>query len=182
MTVGVVFCHGAWGFDDDRPLADSLADHLGAGYEVRFPHLPDDDPSEQRAMELIAAEIARAPEPVVVVGHSGGGYLLLKQLTARSPTPPGIAAICLIAVPFPGADPDWTFDAFELPVEFGTRLPAGAAVLLYASEDDATVPFAHRDKYAVAIPHAVTRTTSGGHQLNSDLRVVADDIRRLVRS
>ena len=53
-------------------------------------------------------------------------------------------------------------------------------MLLYASEDDDTVPFAHRDLWAAAIPGSVVRTTTGGHQLGNDLRMVADDIRQLV--
>jgi hypothetical protein len=55
-------------------------------------------------------------------------------------------------------------------------------VFLYASEDDDTVPFAHRDLYAKAIPGSKVRTASGGHQLGNDLRLVADDLRPLVQS
>jgi predicted alpha/beta hydrolase family esterase len=90
-----------------------------------------------------------------------------------------LAALVLIAAPFPSADPDWVFEGFELPEDLGQRL-ADTAVLLYASEDDETVPFAHRDRYARAIPHAVVRTTTGGHQLGENLKVVADDIRGLI--
>ena len=90
-----------------------------------------------------------------------------------------IIGLCLIAAPFPNGDPDWTFEGFDLPDHFEEKLPAGATVLLYASEDDETVPFAHRDLYAAAIPDARTRTTSGGHQLGDDLSIVASDIRRI---
>ncbi|RZI87201.1 MAG: hypothetical protein EOO67_14645 [Microbacterium sp.] len=62
MTVGVVFCHGAWGYDDDLRLAESLGAHPGDGYDVRFPRLPDDDDAaEERGMRVIGDEIARAP-------------------------------------------------------------------------------------------------------------------------
>ncbi|MCR2791814.1 LLM class flavin-dependent oxidoreductase [Microbacterium sp. zg.Y625] len=60
------------------------------------------------------------------------------------------------------------------------RLPCTWSATSYASPDDEVVPFAHRDLYAAAIPRAVTRTVTGGHQLGDDLRVVADDIRGLV--
>ena len=65
-----------------------------------------------------------------------------------------------------------------------TVLPRGSRppVFLYASEDDDTVPFAHRDLYAEAIPGSKVRTASGGHQLGNDLRLVADDLRPLVQS
>jgi predicted alpha/beta hydrolase family esterase len=113
------------------------------------------------------------------VGHSLGGYLLLKYLAGQHPAPT-IAAICIIAAPFPGGDADWTFDGFDLPQNLGALLPAGAAVMLYASPDDAVVPFAHRDLYATAIPQAIARTTAGGHQLGGDLKVVAADIRSII--
>jgi len=109
----------------------------------------------------------------VLVGHSLGGFFLLKHL-AESPSPTA-RVLCLIAAPFPGGDADWTFDGFELPDGFAAALPD--TVLLYASEDDEIVPFAHRDLYSAAIPQAVARTATGGHQLGGDLAVVAADIR-----
>jgi hypothetical protein len=47
-------------------------------------------------------------------------------------------------------------------------------------EDDDVVPFAHRDLHAAALPRSITRTTSGGHQLGDDLRMIAADIRATV--
>lgn len=182
-AVDVVFLHGAGAgaHDEDAVLAESLARHLGDACSVAFPRLPEDDPDESlwlRAIDrAIDDAIAAASAPVVLVGHSIGGYLLLKHLSTRSTTP--VAAICLIAAPFPGADPAWTFDGFALPDDLDRLLPPAVPVLLYASEDDETVPFAHRDRYAAAIPRAIARTTTGGHQLGGDLRVVADDIRSL---
>jgi uncharacterized protein len=164
----------------DQPLVDSLRGHLGPGFSIDFPRMPDEgDPDPERWSGPIRDAIARAAAPRVLVGHSIGGYLLLKQLVAE-PVPGPVAAICIVAAPFPGGDEDWTFDGFELPDGFGSRLPEGAAVLLYASEDDEVVPFAHRDLYAARIPGAVVRTTTGGHQLGGDLAVVARDIRAVL--
>lgn len=187
VTIDVVFLHGAGtgAFDEDAALADSLARHLGSGFSVAFPRLPEDDPDDERWLDAIGAAIGAAidaaSEPVVLVGHSIGGYLLVKHLALR-PSPRAVAAICLIAAPFPGADPAWTFDGFDLPDDLDRLLPADAPVLLCASEDDETVPFAHRARYAAAIPWATTRTTTGGHQLGDDLRVVAEGIRAALRA
>lgn len=182
MSVDVVFFHGAGrgAYDEDARMVASLAQELGEGYAVHYPRLPEeDDDGDGRWFEAIAAALDDVGSPVVLVAHSAGGYVLLRYLTSRRvPTP--IAALCLIAVPFPRGDADWTFDGFDLPGDLDQRLPAEAAVRLYASEDDATVPFSHRDLYGAAIPRAVARTTRGGHQLGDDLRVVADDIRLLV--
>ncbi|GAB2609590.1 alpha/beta fold hydrolase [Kocuria himachalensis] len=180
MSADVVFFHGAGtgAYAEDAELAGSLARHLGNDFSIDFPRSPENDPEDWPWLQAIAEAIARASAPVVLVGHSVGGYLLLKFLAMQHVTT-SIAAICIIAPPFPGGDPAWTFDGFDLPDDVGRLLPADARVLLYASEDDKTVPFAHRDLYAARIPRAITRTTSGGHQLGNDLQVVADDIRAL---
>jgi uncharacterized protein len=180
--IGVVMIQG--GGDGahaaDLPLAESLRGHLGAGFRVDLPQMPAEaDPDRELWRDAIGEAIARAPQPSVVVGHSIGGYLLLDHL-ARADALPSIVAVCIIAAPFPGGDETWTFDGFDLPRSFGRRMPTGSRVLLYASEDDEVVPFAHRDLYADAIPGSVVRTTTGGHQLGGDLAVVARDIRDAV--
>ena len=180
--IDVIFFHGAGegAYEADAPLAASLAVHLGAGFRVHTPRLPEeDDAGDEQWMAAMRSAIDDAPSSsVVVVGHSAGGYVLVKCLATQHVTA-RIAEICLIAAPFPGGTPEWTFDGFDLPSDLGDRLPHEATVLLYASEDDQTVPFSHRDRYAEAIPSAVARTTAGGHQLGEDLAVVAADIRAL---
>jgi predicted alpha/beta hydrolase family esterase len=184
VTTDVLFFHGAGegAFEADAKLAASLARELGDDFVVSIPELPEDDDADDNGWRQIMREtIGNATAPVVLVAHSAGGYVLVKHLATEPATTP-IAAICLIAAPFPGGDANWTFDGFDLPEDFGRLLPTGARVLLYASEDDDIVPFAHRDLYAAAIPGAVTRTTSGGHQLGDDLEAVARDIRALPQS
>jgi len=173
----VVFLHGAGAeaHAEDAPMVASLEHHLGDGYRIHYPELPHgDDPTLERWGPVIARTIEDADGPVVLVAHSFGGYLGLKQLALTPPRTP-LASVHLLAVPYPGGDADWTWDGFELPGGWTRMLPD--AVYLYASEDDEWVPFAHRDLYAAAIPGSLTRTTTGGHQLGEDLGVVADDIR-----
>ena len=162
----VVFIHGADGYADDAPLATSLEQHVGM--PVLYPEMPDTDDWAA----AIASEIEPVEIPPIVVGHSAGGYQLLKYLASSNTR---VKAVFLIAAPFPGGDPDWTFDGFDLPDCSALDAP----VFIYQSKDDEVVPFAHRDLWAAAIPGSVTRTTMGGHQLNGDLRIVADDIRSL---
>lgn len=182
-TTDVVFFHGAGAGarEADAKLASSLGHHLGNDFSVNLAPLPEDDDTDDRQwLAAIGEAVSRAAAFSVLVGHSAGGYQLLKYLTSK-PVTATIAAICIIAAPFPGADPQWTFDGFDLPDDLGRLLPKDAPVLLYASEDDEIVPFAHRDFYAAAIPGAIARTTRGGHQLADDLEAVAHDIRTLVR-
>ena len=159
----VVFIHGADGFDDDRAMADSL------GVPLIYPRMPDTDDWG----EAIHAAIERAEIPVTLIGHSAGGYQLLRYLAASPP--PSVASVHIIAAPFPGGDPDWTFDGFDLPDNLdGIPRP----LYLYASEDDEVVPFAHRDLWAAALPGARVRTTRGGHSLGNNLHVVGADMGR----
>ncbi|MFD1714885.1 alpha/beta fold hydrolase [Amnibacterium flavum] len=177
--VEVVFIQGAGAgaHDEDAVLAASLAEHLGAGFAVRYPVMPnEEDPDGDAWRRTISETLASGGGPAVLVGHSAGGFQLLAHLAAEE-VERSVVAVCLIAVPFPGGDADWTLDGFDLPPRVAEALPTEAAVFLYASRDDDIVPFAHRDLYAAAIPGSVTRTVAGGHQLGDDLRAVADDIK-----
>lgn len=172
----VIFVQGGGdgAYDEDALLAASLRQHLAGDAEVEYPRMPDEgDPDIGRWGPVLAATIADATAPVVLVGHSAGGFQLLQFLAQHAVD---AASIHLIATPYPGGDPDWTFDGFELP----ERLPPGDRTFLYASDDDEIVPFAHRDLWATAIPGARIRTTAAGHQLGNDLRLVADDIRAVL--
>jgi predicted alpha/beta hydrolase family esterase len=172
MKVVFIQGGGAGAHAEDAALAQSLGRHLGV--EVDYPQKPaEGDPDAAAWLPAIGTAIQNAD---IVVGHSIGGYLLLAQLALECPA--GVRAVAIIAAPFPGGDPDWTFDGFDLPEGLEAL---GVPVFLYASEDDGDVPFAHRDLWAAAIPGAVTRTTTGGHQLGDDLLAVAADLRRATR-
>ena len=174
----VMFFHGAGSgaYDEDAELVASLRDELGDDYVVDYPRLPEDDEDDDHWLDAIGSAIEGGTSPLILVGHSIGGYCLLKYLTTH-PVTASIAAVCVIAAPFPGAGAAWTIDGFDLPDGFGERMPRGTPVFLYASEDDEVVPFTHRDLYASAIPGAITRTTTGGHQLGGELSMMAADIR-----
>lgn len=182
MSTQVIFFHGAGSgaHAEDAELVASLRHELGDSYSVEYPKLPEDDEDDDAWLAAIGAAIETADSPVILVGHSVGGYCLLKYLSTNVMAAQ-VTAICVIAAPFPGADAAWTIDGFNLPDNFGERMPRGTPVFLYASEDDEVVPFAHRDLYAAELPGATVRTTTGGHQLGGDLRQVARDIRDLHR-
>lgn len=180
----IIFLHGAGAgaYDEDARMVAGLARHLGDHDTIDYPRLPEaNDGDDQAWHRAIGHALERAHGPVFLVAHSAGGYVAVKHLASR-PVTAEVAGLFLIAAPFPGGDPDWTFPGFELPENFGRSLPAGMPVYLYAAEDDEVVPFAHRDLYAAAIPGAVVRTVTGGHELGDDLAAVAADIRALAAS
>ena len=165
--------HDEW---DDK-LVDSLRRTLGDGHDVRYPRMPDeDDPSAASWSPAIHREMAELDGGAVVVGHSVGGTILIHVL-AQPPTAPRLAAVVLIAAPFVGAG-GWPADEFELSSDLGARLPRGLAVHVVHGLDDETVPPAHADLYARAIPQAQLHLLPGrDHQMGDDLREVAELIR-----
>ena len=138
----------------------------------------NDDPSDAAWGTAIVQALATLDDGAVVVGHSVGGTLLVHALAEDTPEV-RLAAIVLVAAPFVGAG-GWPADEFELTGDLGARLPAGVPVLVFHGLEDDTAPPAHADLYARAIPHAdVQRLPGRDHQLNNDLREVADVIRAL---
>lgn len=165
--------HDEW---DDK-LCASLRRELGAGYEVRYPRMPDeDDPNYARWSAAIRHELASLTDGAVLAGHSVGGTVLVQALAEQ---PPGqrLDAIVLLAAPFVGAG-GWPGTEFELPPDLGARLPQGVPVHVFHGLDDETAPPSHADLYARAIPQArVHRLPGRDHQLGNDLTEVARTLR-----
>ncbi len=161
--------HDEW----DRALAENLAAELGAGYDVRYPRMPQEgDPSYARWSVAIGHELAKLDDGAVVVGHSVGGTILVQTL-AEHPPPRAPAAIVLLSAPFIGTG-GWPGTEFELGTDLADRLPRGVPVHLFQGLEDEVVPAAHAELYARAIPGASVRLLAGrDHQLGGDLGVVA---------
>jgi predicted alpha/beta hydrolase family esterase len=118
---------------------------------------------------------------VILVGHSVGAAILIDYLADgdRHGAPVGVF---LIAAPFIG-DGGWPSDDLRPTKEAAASLPDEAPVYLYQGADDQTVPFSHLGLLARALPDATVRALKGrDHQLNEDLSVLADDLRRLGRT
>ncbi|HET8784160.1 MAG TPA: alpha/beta fold hydrolase [Candidatus Limnocylindrales bacterium] len=167
--------HDAW---DDKLVA-SLRAALGDGFDVRYPRLPhEDDPSEATWGPVIRREVAALDADAVVIGHSVGGTILVRML-AEWAAGLRLGAIVLLASPFVGSG-GWPGDEFELPDDLGARLPPSVPVHYFYGLDDDTVPAAHVDLYARAVPRMqVHRLPGRDHQLGNDLGEVASVIRAL---
>jgi uncharacterized protein len=169
---------GKGAYEVDSKLVASLQRTLGADYEVTYPKMPNEDSPDYESWKgQIKKEIVALDGEMILIGHSVGGYILVKYLSEESPPENPMSGIFLLAAPYPGGDEDWQFEGFSLPEDFGTKLPKDTPIFLYHSQDDRTVPFAHVGLYAKAIPKATLRETKGGHQLHNDLSVVAKDMK-----
>ncbi len=165
--------------DWDAKLVDSLERELGPSFRVRYPRMPNEvDPRFARWRPALERELDSLDDGAILVGHSVGGTVLIHTLAAQ---PLGFepGALVLIASPFIGSE-GWPSDEIKPRTDF--RLPESLRVLLYHGTDDDSVPTAHVQLYARAIPHATVRVLADrDHQLNNDLTEVARDIRALPR-
>ncbi|HSK99569.1 MAG TPA: alpha/beta fold hydrolase [Rubrobacteraceae bacterium] len=181
MRKRVLFIQGGGegAYEEDRKLAASLQDELGAAYDVRCPKMPDEDSPEYGAWrDRISEELAAPEGEVFLVGHSLGGSILLKYLCEEGAAK-SVAGLFLVAAPFWGVE-DWEVDEYALRRDFASKLPAELPVFLYHGRDDDVVPLEHLALYAQKLPRANVRELDGrGHQLAGDLSEVARDIGRL---
>jgi predicted alpha/beta hydrolase family esterase len=186
VTRQVLFVQGAGdGTHDewDDKLVASLRQELGDAFDVRYPRLPDeDDPKASVWIAVIQREIESLERGAVLVGHSVGGAILIHALdgdTTDTSFDRPLGAIILLAAPFVGPG-GWPAAEFGLWDETGGRPPADVPVYLFHGTADDTVPPAHAELYAKAIPQAQVRLLPGrDHQLENDLAVVAEVIRGL---
>jgi predicted alpha/beta hydrolase family esterase len=167
--------HRAW----DNLLVDSLRHALGPRFEVRYPAMPNEaDPTFASWRAALVPELATLRDGAVAVGHSVGGTILINVL-AEQRTNAALGAIVLIAAPFIG-EGGWSTNDLAACSDLGARLPSAVPVFLFYGDADTTVPIAHAELYARAIPRAHVRRLPGrDHQLDNDLAEVARDIHDL---
>jgi uncharacterized protein len=177
----VLFVHGGGdeAYEEDKKLAESLRNVLGAAYDLRYPRMPDADSPEYGAWrDRISEELAVPDGEMVLVGHSLGASFLLKYVSEEAVKKP-VAGLFLVASPYFGSE-DWEVGEYELRTDFASKLPEDLPVFFYHSRDDEVVPFAHLALYAERLPQATTREFDGrGHQFGDDLSEVARDIKRM---
>lgn len=166
--------------DWDSKLVESLGRELGPDYEIRYPRMPhEDDPQFAPWKAALRKELDLLDDGALLVGHSIGGAILVHSLAQDPPERP-LAGIFLVSTPYIG-EGGWPSDEIKPQPELGAKLPARSPVYLYQGDADDTVPVAHAELYARAIPQAVVRKLPGrDHQLNDDLSEVAADIRGLL--
>jgi len=167
--------HDQW---DDK-LAGSLQRELGPGYDVRYPRMPNEsDPHYADWKTALLGHLDRLEDGAILAGHSIGGAILINvlaevRLTRR------VGGIFLVATPFVG-EGGWPSDEIRPRPDLGAHLPAGVPVFFYEGAADETVPFAHVELYAKAVPQAVVRVLEhADHQLNNDMSAVVRDIRAI---
>jgi predicted alpha/beta hydrolase family esterase len=161
------------------PFATRLREELGSGYEVLFPKMPaPEDPHYEPWRERLGQILGEMDTPVIVVGHSLGGSVMLKHLSETERHEP-IADLLLVATPFWGQS-DWEAE-WALPQEWPDAETALPRTFLFHSRDDEEIPFAHLELYAKRLPDAEVHPLDGnGHLFDrGDLSEIVETIRGL---
>ncbi len=167
--------HDAW----DSKLVASLEEALGPGYTIRYPRMPDEaNPDAASWKEVVAQELGRSSDGVILVGHSIGAAILLDHLGDRE-RGRRVAGVFLIALPYIG-EGGWPSEDVRPTAELALTIDDATPLFVYQGTRDDIVPASHLGLVAKALPRAVVRRLEGrDHQLDDDLSEVADDIRRL---
>lgn len=186
----VVFIHGGEAFSDYSafithlkmvPIEDpfqkeskkrwksTLFEDLGDEYEVIAPRMPNSQNAKYEEWKIwFERHFEFLRDKVMLVGHSQGGYFLAKYLSENE-MPITVSALFLISAPyepddFGGEDGgDFRFDTTKLT---NLEKQVNKTYILH-SRDDYVVPYAHAEKYQVALPQAeLISFDSKGHFLD----------------
>ena len=183
MTILFIHSAGEQGGDHGSShLADYIKDSLGSGFKMKFPEMPDpENPIYKKWKEAISEVMETLDGPLILIGHSLGGSILLKYLSDEKCDKP-IKALFLIAVPFWGKK-DWEIEEFLLEPGFEEKIKTIPDIFLYHSQDDKWVPFSHLIQYAKKLPEAGTRKIEGAEheffyglpELIADIKSITDN-------
>jgi uncharacterized protein len=181
MTKQIIFFHGGGSEEDyhaDAKMVDSLKTRLGSEYAIHYPLLANNGSPDFGRRKQITDEISRSKDDVILVGHSLGASMLLACLSENH-VQRNIGGIFLTSTPYWQGDEDWV-KPFKLRSNFAQRLAENTPLFFYHCRDDEEVPFDHMLIYKKEVPWATFREIpTGGHQLNNDLSLVANDIKSL---
>jgi predicted alpha/beta hydrolase family esterase len=175
MKKQVLFIHGGEAFSDYDAFIESLksdtvdpyqtrskrwhqrlSDDLGDAYEVFLPQMPNSENAKYLEWKIwFEKYIPFLHDGVILIGHSQGGYFLVKYLLEKG-FPVSITGLYLVAAPFEPDDfggedgGDFNFDTTQVP----KLEDAAERTVLFHSKDDFVVSFSHAVKYKKALPEA----------------------------
>jgi predicted alpha/beta hydrolase family esterase len=181
MRKNIIFFQGGGGEEDyaaDGKLVDSLQSTIGDDYTIHYPRLPDEPVPDFGRIDQIDKAISNSAGDTILAGHSLGASMLLKYLSENE-LKKKISGVFLLSTPFWSGDEDWK-EPLKLKKNFANTVSKDIPIFMYHCTDDEVVPFAHLALYKQHLPWATFREIhSGGHQVNNDLAIVAQDIKSL---
>jgi uncharacterized protein len=183
MTKTILIIHGA-GTRAYRVMKDkwvsNLKRSLGSDYEVILPEMPlPQFPQYESWKSILKETISQIKGPLILVGHSLGGTVILKYL-AEEGTPENLEGTFVVASPYFSATQGWDLEDFYFDGKLQNKVK-NLPVFSYHSSDDKLVPPSHQVFIKGQLPHATFRTLAGhGHEFNKkDFTEIIEDIKNL---
>jgi predicted alpha/beta hydrolase family esterase len=177
MSRQVLFFQGAGddGYNADKAMVESLKNRLGRDYSIEYDAIEcDESLPDYGWTQQMLTQMAAMQDNFFLAGHSLGASMILKCLSEHTISK-NIRGIFLLSTPFWNGD-EACKAAFILKENFANHLPV-TQVFFYHCLDDDTVPVTQLESYKQKLPGAMFREIkTGGHQLNNDLSLVAQDI------
>jgi predicted alpha/beta hydrolase family esterase len=157
-------------------LVQSLRKELTDQFDILYPIIKNPEaPSYQNWSAMLAEEFSKLQSPIILVGHSLGGSVLLKYL-AENPVNIDVSGLFLVATPHWGSN----VGEFMLPEDFKKKLSHLSPIYLYHGIGDTEVPFRHLDFYRNAFKRAwVRELATDDHIFSNGLPELIVDIKRL---
>jgi predicted alpha/beta hydrolase family esterase len=156
-----------------------LRKSLGEQYQILFPLIEDPrTPTYEMWKALFQAQFETLTDPVMLIGHSLGGSMLLKYLSEERPK---ITVSGLFLVAIPQWSPDgWDVASFALSNNFEATLPPLGRIFFYQGTGDPVVPIAHLAFYKAHFRQAVYRELAvSDHAFEKGLPLLLDDLKRM---
>jgi len=186
MKKHILFAHS--GGAQDGPgkgsydLVVYLRKSLGEQYNILYPLIEDPEaPTYEMWAELFKTQFDALTEPVVLIGHSLGGSMLVKYLSEES-SEIKISGLFLIAIP-QWTPNGWDVASFALSKNFEATLPPLGCIFFYQGIYDPVVPPEHLTYYKAHFKNAVFRELEvSDHAFGKGLPELVDDLKRTDRS
>lgn len=171
-SAGAQYGKGKGSYD----LVHYLKSKLSTEFTVLYPIIPKPNfPTYEKYKEMFDEAFAKITGPLILIGHSLGGSVLLKYLSEDHPHI-SITALFLISVPH------WksNMKEFELKKNFQKAIQNIPEIFLYHSKNDPVVPFDHLSFYKNAFGSATVRELPGReHVFSKGLPALVEDLRQL---
>lgn len=157
-------------------------EELSDEFEVYYPSMPNKQNAKYLEWKIwFERYFEFLRDGVVLIGHSQGGYFLVKYLSENT-LPFTIRALYLLAAPFEAGDfkgedgGDFSFD----PEKLSHISDQVSSVFIFHSTDDPIVPYDHARKYQKALPHAKLVTFKDrGHFLVEALPELIESVKHV---
>lgn len=168
--------------DPPQRFKHTLRTELSDIYDVYLPSMPNSDNARYEEWKIwFERHLSLTHDGVVLVGHSQGGWFLVKYLIENVPQVT-VGALILIGTPaysddFGGEDGgDFQFDVTQLPT-LSTRVKT---IVLVYSMDDPVVGIKHFEVYRQALAGAqVMKFIDRGHFLTATFPELIQKLREL---